>query len=192
MNSVEFRAALGLAGLYALRMLGMFLILPVFAVYAGRMPGGENHALVGLAFGAFGLTQALLQLPMGMWSDRVGRKPVIYLGLALFLVGSLICAASNHIGWLILGRAIQGAGAMSAAVTALLADLTREEVRTKGMALVGISIAAMFALSLVAAPPLAAVIGLGGLFWLTCALSLAGIAGALPGPTAGSCWAGFC
>ena len=172
MNSVEFRAALGLAGLYALRMLGMFLILPVFAVYAGRMPGGENHALVGLAFGAFGLTQALLQLPMGMWSDRVGRKPVIYLGLALFLVGSLICAASNHIGWLILGRAVQGAGAISAAVIALLADLTREEHRTRAMAMIGGSIATTFAVSLVLAPKLADWIGLPGIFLLTAVLTL--------------------
>ena len=172
MNPVELRAAAGLAGLYALRMLGMFLILPVFAVYAGRMPGGENHALVGLAFGAFGLTQALLQLPMGMWSDRIGRKPVIYLGLALFLVGSLICAASNHIGWLILGRAVQGAGAISAAVTALLADLTREENRTRAMAMIGGSIATTFAVSLVLAPKLAEWIGLPGIFLLTAALTL--------------------
>ena len=172
MNPVELRAAVGLAGLYALRMLGMFLILPVFAVYAGRMPGGENHALVGLAFGAFGLTQALLQLPMGMWSDRVGRKPVIYLGLALFLVGSLICAASNHIGWLILGRAVQGAGAISAAVIALLADLTREEHRTRAMAMIGGSIATTFAVSLVLAPKLADWIGLPGIFLLTAVLTL--------------------
>lgn len=172
MNPVELRAAAGLAGLYALRMLGMFLILPVFAVYAGRMPGGENHALVGLAFGAFGLTQALLQLPMGVWSDRVGRKPVIYLGLALFLVGSLICAASNHIGWLIVGRAVQGAGAISAAVIALLADLTREEHRTRAMAMIGGSIATTFAVSLVLAPKLADWIGLPGIFLLTAALTL--------------------
>ena len=97
MSALELRAATSLAGLYALRMLGMFLILPVFAVYAGKMPGGENHTMVGLAFGAFGLTQALLQLPFGMWSDRVGRKKVIYIGLALFIVGSVMCAMAVHI-----------------------------------------------------------------------------------------------
>ncbi|MDR3411861.1 MAG: MFS transporter [Formivibrio sp.] len=173
MNPIELRAATGLAGLYALRMLGMFLILPVFAVYAGAMPGGNNHVLIGLAFGAFGLTQALLQLPMGMWSDRIGRKPVIYLGLVLFLLGSLICALASNIGWLILGRAVQGAGAISAAVTALLADLTREENRTRAMAMIGGSIATTFAVSLVLAPKLASWIGLSGIFLLTAALALA-------------------
>ncbi len=172
MNPLEFRAATGLAGLYALRMLGMFLILPVFAVYAGRMPGGDNYALIGLAFGAFGLTQAVLQLPMGMWSDRVGRKPVIYLGLFLFLSGSLICAMANHIGWMILGRAVQGAGAISAAVTALLADMTREQHRTRAMAMIGGSIATTFAVSLVLAPKLATWIGLPGIFLLTAGLAL--------------------
>lgn len=172
MTPLELRAATGLAGLYALRMLGMFLILPVFAVYAGAMPGGNNHALIGLAFGAFGLTQALLQLPMGMWSDRIGRKPVIYLGLVLFLLGSLICALADHIGLLILGRAVQGAGAISAAVTALLADLTREEHRTQAMAMIGGSIAVTFAVSLVLAPKLAAWIGLPGIFLLTAILAL--------------------
>lgn len=172
MNPLELRAATGLAGLYALRMLGMFLILPVFAVHAAAMPGGGNYTLVGLAFGAFGLTQALLQLPMGMWSDRIGRKPVIYLGLLLFLVGSLICALADHIGWLILGRAVQGAGAISAAVTALLADLTREEHRTRAMAMIGGSIATTFAVSLVLAPKLAGRIGLPGIFWLTAGLTV--------------------
>ena len=172
MSPFELRAATGLAGLYALRMLGMFLILPVFAVYASAMPGGENHALIGLAFGAFGLTQAMLQLPMGMWSDRIGRKPIIYLGLLLFFIGSMICASASHIGWLILGRAVQGAGAISAAVTALLADLTREENRTRAMAMIGGSIATTFAISLVLAPKLAAWVGLPGIFLLTAGLTL--------------------
>lgn len=172
MNPLELRAATGLAGLYALRMLGMFLLLPVFAMYAAAMPGGDNHAMIGLALGAFGLMQALLQLPMGMWSDRIGRKPVIYLGLLLFLVGSLICAGADHIGWLIFGRAVQGAGAISAAVTALLADLTREEHRTRAMAMIGGSIATTFAISLVLAPKLAAWVGLSGIFWLTGGLTL--------------------
>ncbi|WP_043650012.1 MFS transporter [Chitinilyticum litopenaei] len=171
LTALELRATLGLSGLYALRMLGMFLILPVFAVYAKQLPGGENHVLVGLALGAYGLTQALLQLPFGMWSDHIGRKRVIYIGLALFVVGSLICALSEHIVWLIVGRAVQGAGAISAAITALLADLTREEHRTKAMAMIGGSIATTFAVSLVAAPKLAAAIGLPGIFALTAALA---------------------
>ncbi|WP_410500251.1 MFS transporter [Chitinibacter sp. S2-10] len=186
MTKLELRAASGLAGLYALRMLGMFLILPVFAVYAGHLPGGENHALVGLAFGAYGLTQALLQLPFGMWSDHVGRKKVIYIGLALFALGSIMCAMADHIVWLILGRAVQGAGAISAAITALLADLTREEHRTKAMAMIGASIASTFAVSLVAAPKLAELIGLPGIFLLTAGLTIAAIIGVwrvIPNPT---------
>ncbi|WP_211243488.1 MFS transporter [Chitiniphilus eburneus] len=185
LSAVELRASLSLAGLYALRMLGMFLILPVFAVYAGRLPGGDNHVLVGLAFGAYGLTQALLQLPFGMWSDRVGRKRVIYIGLALFAVGSVICAMADHIAWMIVGRAVQGAGAISAAVTALLADLTREEHRTKAMAMIGASIASTFAVSLVAAPKLAEWVGLTGIFVLTAVLALAaivGVARVIPNP----------
>ncbi|MFC7419725.1 MFS transporter [Iodobacter arcticus] len=177
MTPIELRASLGLAGLYALRMLGMFLILPVFAVYAGKLPGGDNHTMVGLAFGAYGLTQALLQLPFGMWSDRVGRKKVIYIGLALFAVGSVMCAMADHVAWLIVGRAVQGAGAISAAITALLADLTREENRTKAMAMIGGSIASTFAISLVAAPTLAAWIGLPGIFLLTAVLAIAAIIG---------------
>ncbi len=177
MSALELRAASSLAGLYALRMLGMFLILPVFAVYAGHLPGGENHTMVGLAFGAYGLTQALLQLPFGMWSDHVGRKKVIYIGLALFAIGSIMCAMADHIAWLIVGRAVQGAGAISAAVTALLADLTREEHRTKAMAMIGASIASTFAISLVAAPKLAEWIGLPGIFLLTAGLTLAALLG---------------
>lgn len=186
MSKLELRAASGLAGLYALRMLGMFLILPVFAVYAGHMPGGENHALVGLAFGAYGLTQALLQLPFGMWSDHVGRKKVIYIGLALFALGSIMCAMADHIIWLIVGRAVQGAGAISAAITALLADLTREENRTKAMAMIGGSIATTFAVSLVAAPKLAEWIGLPGIFLMTAVLAVSALIGVwkvIPNPT---------
>ncbi|GHD65601.1 MFS transporter [Jeongeupia chitinilytica] len=185
MSPLELRAASGLAGLYALRMLGMFLVLPVFAVYAGHMPGGDNHALVGLAFGAYGLTQALLQLPFGMWSDHVGRKKVIYIGLALFALGSIMCAMADHIVWLIVGRAVQGAGAISAAITALLADLTREEHRTKAMAMIGASIAGTFAVSLVVAPKLAGWIGLPGIFVLTAVLALVaivGVARVIPSP----------
>ena len=176
MTPDERRASLSLAGIFALRMLGLFLVLPVFALEAARLPGGDDPALVGLAMGIYGLTQALMQVPLGLASDRIGRKKVIVLGLLVFALGSAIAALAASVPMLVVGRAIQGAGAVSAAVTALLADLTRDEVRTKGMALIGISIAAMFALSLVAAPPLAGAIGLPGLFWLTCGLSLGGIA----------------
>ena len=176
MTGDERRATQSLAGIFALRMLGLFLVLPVFALEAARLPGGNDPALVGLAMGIYGLTQAVMQVPLGLASDRVGRKKIIVIGLIVFALGSVVAALAGSVQMLIVGRAIQGAGAVSAAVTALLADLTRDEVRTKGMALVGISIAAMFALSLVAAPPLAGAIGLGGLFWITAALALAGIA----------------
>ena len=176
MTPDERRASLSLAGIFALRMLGLFLVLPVFALEAARLPGGNDPALVGLAMGIYGLTQAVMQVPLGLASDRVGRKKIIVIGLIVFALGSVVAALAGSVQMLIVGRAIQGAGAVSAAVTALLADLTRDEVRTKGMALVGISIAAMFALSLVAAPPLAGAIGLGGLFWITALLAVVGIA----------------
>jgi predicted MFS family arabinose efflux permease len=176
MTPGERRASLSLAGIFALRMLGLFLVLPVFALEAARLPGGNDPALIGLAMGIYGLTQAVLQAPLGLASDRLGRKKVIVLGLVVFALGSVLAALAGSVHMLVAARAVQGAGAISAAVTALLADLTRDEVRTKGMALVGMSIAGMFALSLVVAPPLAGVFGLTGLFWLTAALSVAGIA----------------
>ena len=176
MTPGERRASVSLALIFALRMLGLFLVLPVFALEARRYSGGDDAALVGLAMGVYGLSQALLQIPFGMASDRLGRKPVILAGLALFALGSGIAVWAPSVQWLIAGRAIQGAGAISAAVTALIADSTRDSVRTKAMALVGISIALMFALSLVLAPLLAAGIGLRGLFALTTALALAGMA----------------
>ena len=126
MTPLERRASMGLAGIFGLRMLGMFLILPVFAIYAKSLPGGEDHMLIGLALGMYGLTQAVLQLPFGMASDRFGRKPVIYFGLAIFAIGSFVAYSAHDIYWIIIGRSIQGAGAISAAITALLADLTRE------------------------------------------------------------------
>ena len=175
MTADERRASLSLAAIFALRMLGLFLVLPVFALEAARYPGGDDPALVGLAMGIYGLTQAVMQVPLGLASDRVGRKKVIVLGLLVFALGSALAALADSVHALIAARALQGAGAVSAATTALLADLTRDEVRTKGMALVGVSIAAMFALSLMAAPPLAGAIGLSGLFWLTAALALIGI-----------------
>lgn len=176
MTASERRASVSLALIFALRMLGLFIVLPVFALEARRYPGGDDAALVGLAMGVYGLSQALLQIPFGMASDRLGRKPVILAGLALFALGSAIAVWAPSVQWLIAGRAIQGAGAISAAVTALIADSTRDSVRTKAMALVGVSIALMFALSLVLSPLLAEQIGLRGLFGLTTALALAGMA----------------
>lgn len=176
MTPAERRASGSLAVIFAARMLGLFLVLPVFALEARRYPGGDDPALVGLAMGIYGLTQGLLQIPFGMASDRFGRKRVIVLGLLVFAAGSFLAAAAPSLGWLIAGRALQGAGAVSAAVTALLADQTRDVVRTKAMALVGASIGLMFALSLVAAPSLAGAIGLGGLFAITGLLALACIA----------------
>ncbi len=176
MTPVELRASLSLAAIFALRMLGLFLVLPVFALEAARYPGGDDPARVGLAMGIYGLTQGVLQLPFGMASDRLGRKRVIVAGLLLFAVGSLVAALADTLLGLTLGRALQGAGAVSAAVTALLADQTRDEVRTKAMALVGASIGLMFALSLLLAPLLVSWIGLSGLFFLTGALALAGVA----------------
>lgn len=176
MTAGERRASASLASIFALRMLGLFLVLPVFALEAARLPGGDDPARVGLAMGIYGLAQALLQIPLGLASDRWGRKRVILLGLALFAGGSLVAAWAPTLDWLVLGRAVQGAGAISAAVTALLADLTRDSVRTKAMALVGMSIALMFALSLAAAPVLAAHIGLHGLFVLTAVLATTGMA----------------
>ena len=177
MNSLELRASLGLAGIYALRMLGMFLILPVFAIYAQTLLGADNHTLIGLALGSYGLTQALLQLPLGMLSDRIGRKKVIYGGLLLFAIGSFVAAGAHDIVTLTIGRVIQGSGAISAAITALLADLTREENRTRAMAMIGMSIGTTFAVSLVLGPVLAQYIGVNGIFALTGALSLAALVG---------------
>lgn len=176
MSGQEVRASASLASIFALRMLGLFLILPVFSVHARSIPGGDSPALVGLALGIYGLTQGVLQIPFGAASDRWGRKPVIVLGLLLFAVGSFIGAFAHDIYWTIIGRSIQGAGAISAAVTAFIADATREEHRTKAMAMVGGSIGLTFALSLVGAPPLYSAIGMGGLFGLTGFLGLAAIA----------------
>jgi len=176
MTATERRASASLASIFALRMLGLFLVLPVFALEAAKYPGGDDPARVGLAMGIYGLTQGLLQIPFGIASDWWGRKRVIISGLLVFALGSFIAAWAPDLNWLVAGRALQGAGAISAAVTALLADSTRDEVRTKAMALVGGSIALMFALSLLVAPMLAGYIGLHGLFALTGALALAGIA----------------
>jgi MFS family permease len=176
MTSQEWRAGSSLAGIFGLRMLGLFLILPVFAVHAHRLAGGDNLTLVGAALGAYGLAQAFLQVPFGMASDRWGRKPVIVAGLVIFAAGSFLAAGATDIWTAIAGRTLQGAGAISSVVVALAADLTRVQHRAKVMAMIGAMIGASFALSLVAAPVLYRVIGMGGLFVLTGALSLAAIA----------------
>src|SRR4026209_1863127 len=172
MSPVELRAALSLSSIFGLRMLGMFVILPVFAIYAEGLPGGDNLTLVGIAIGIYGLTQACLQIPFGWWSDRYGRKPVIYAGLAIFATGSFIAALAANIWIVILGRMLQGAGAVSAAVMAMTADLTREEHRTKAMAMIGSTIGLTFAVSLVASPWLNKIIGVQGIFVMTGVLSL--------------------
>ena len=172
----EWRASTTLSGVYALRMLGMFLVLPVLAMYAASLPGAEdNKTLVGLAMGIYGLTQALLQLPLGIASDKFGRKKTIYAGLVVFAAGSFLAAAADTLPLLVAARAIQGAGAVSAAVTALLADLTRDGVRTRAMAMIGLSIGLTFSISLVVAPMIADVVGVRGLFLLTGILTVASI-----------------
>lgn len=175
LSRAERRASVGLAGVFGLRMLGLFIILPVFALYAESLPGGHDHTMVGIALGAYGLTQAILQIPFGWLSDRFGRKPTIYGGLILFALGSFVAAAAHDIAWIVVGRVIQGAGAISAAVIALLADLTREEHRTRAMALVGMTIGTSFAVSMAGGPALNRAVGVPGIFVLTGVLALAAI-----------------
>lgn len=171
----ERRAGVSLATIYAFRMFGLFMILPVFALYAENLPGATPFTM-GLAIGIYGLTQAVLQIPFGMWSDRIGRKPVIFIGLLIFIVGSIIAGNATSIEGIIIGRAIQGGGAIAAALMALAADLSREEHRIKMMALIGISIGASFALSMVLGPIINAWIGISGIFYGTAVLGLVGIA----------------
>ncbi|MBL1352305.1 MAG: MFS transporter [Zetaproteobacteria bacterium] len=176
MNAAEKRGAGSLAAIFGLRMLGLFLILPVFSTYAHGLEGALEHPeLVGIALGAYGLTQALLQIPFGMMSDRFGRKPVIAVGMILFAIGSVIAAMSTSIEGVLLGRVIQGSGAVAAAITALVADLTRDEHRTKAMSMIGITIGVSFAISMVLGPILNAWIGVDGIFWLTGVLALLSI-----------------
>src|SRR3954470_11615540 len=175
MTPVELRAGASLAGVYGLRMLGLFFILPVFAVHAPKLRGGEDIALVGLALGVYGLAQGILQIPFGMASDRWGRKPVLYIGLLIFAAGSFLGIVADDIWTAIAARSLQGAGAISSVAMALAADLTREQHRTKIMAMIGSTIGLMFALSLVGAPVLYRWIGMEGLFALPGLLSLAAI-----------------
>lgn len=171
MTSGERRAAVGLAAIFGSRMLGLFIILPVFAVYADQLEG-STPALIGLAIGAYGLSQALLQIPFGLLSDRLGRRPVIAAGLLLFILGSVTAALSTHIYGVILGRVLQGSGAISAAVMAMAADLTRDSQRTKIMAIIGISVGGAFMVALGLGPLVAGLGGLSGVFWTTAVLAL--------------------
>ena len=176
MNPTELRAGLSLAGVFGLRMLGLFFILPVLAVHAPHIEGGGDLTLVGLALGAYGLAQGILQIPFGAASDRWGRKPVLYAGLAIFAAGSFLGCIADDIWTMIAARTLQGAGAISSVAMALAADLTREQHRTKVMAMIGSMIGLMFALSLVGAPLLYRAIGMDGLFVLTGLLCIAAMA----------------
>jgi MFS family permease len=175
MTPLERRASGWLASIVALRLFGLFIILPVFAIYGRELPGGQEPYLIGLAISIYGFTQGLFQLPFGAASDRFGRKPVIIIGLLVLVVGSIVAAMSTTIMGVVAGRALQGAGAVSAAVSAFIADSTRDEVRTKAMATVGAAVGVTFAIALVIAPPLTAWIGLSGVFWITAALALCGV-----------------
>mgnify|MGYP002632804095 CR=1 FL=1 len=172
----ERRASIGLAGVFSLRMFGLFVILPVVALYADTLPGGESATLIGLAIGIYGLTQAIFQIPLGRLSDFWGRKRTIYLGLCIFIMGSLVAACADSLLMLCIGRGIQGAGAVSSAVIALNADLTRDEVRTKSMAIIGITIGFTFLLSIVLGPVLDGFVGLSGIFLITALLTCVSIA----------------
>lgn len=170
----ERRAISGLAGLYASRMLGLFMVLPVLALYADTL-SGATPLLVGVALGIYGLTQAALQIPFGLLSDRIGRKRVIAMGLVIFALGSIVAALADSISGIIMGRALQGGGAVAAAIMALLADQTREQVRTAAMATIGLSIGVSFAIAMVLGPWLASWAGLSGVFWFTALLTLVGL-----------------
>lgn len=170
MTALERRAALALAGIYALRMLGLFMILPVLSLYAAQLEGA-TPVLIGLAISVYGLPQLLLQIPFGLWSDRHGRKRIIIIGLLLFMAGSVIAALSTHIYGILLGRALQGAGAVSSAIMALVADLTQEVHRTKAMAVIGVSIGLSFGVGMVLGPVISHWGGLASIFWSTAALT---------------------
>jgi MFS family permease len=173
-NAGEKRATISLSLIFAFRMLGLFMVLPVLSLYAHNLIGA-TPALIGFALGSYGLTQACLQLPLGMLSDKIGRKRVITGGLLVFIAGSIVCALSHTMAGLIMGRALQGAGAIGATLIAFIADLTREETRTKAMAIVGVTIGLSFAIAMIAGPVLSSLIGVSGIFWLTALLGLIGI-----------------
>lgn len=172
MNALERRATAGLSMVYALRMLGMFMVLPVFALYADELAGGVTPLQIGFAIGIYGLTQAVLQMPFGMLSDRVGRKPVIVGGMLVFAAGSVVAGLADSIGGVIAGRALQGAGAVASAVTALLADTTRDAIRTRAMTTLGVGMGLAFGVALVLGPVLSGWVGVGGIFLVTAVLAV--------------------
>lgn len=174
MNQTELRSAFSLASIYLMRMLGLFMIMPVIAVLAPQYPD-YSPLLVGLAIGGYGLTQAVMQIPMGMWSDKIGRKPVIVLGLVLFAVGSAVAASADSMMMVVIGRILQGAGAIAGAVMALAGDVSRENQRAKVMAIIGIAIGFSFYLAMILGPIIASDSGLSGIFTLTAVLALLGI-----------------
>jgi MFS family permease len=174
METLEKRATISLALLFSLRMLGLFMILPVFSPYAHHL-SGTTPFLIGVALGIYGLTQGLLQIPFGTLSDYFPRKWIIAFGFGIFLLGSIIAARATSIEGVILGRALQGAGAVGSAIIALLTDLTREENRSKALAVIGIIIGASFFFAMLIGPILNHFIGVSGIFWLTAALALLAI-----------------
>ncbi|KZN68388.1 MFS transporter [Pseudoalteromonas luteoviolacea] len=175
LNQIEKRAAFSLAGVFAFRMLGLFMLMPVLAVY-GTSLEDVSPLWIGLAIGAYGLTQALLQIPMGWLSDKFGRKPIIITGLIVFALGSVIAAMAESIYWVTFGRALQGMGAIASALLALASDLSRDEQRPKVMAVIGMCIGLSFAVAMLLGPMVAAAFGISGVFWLTALLALVGIA----------------
>ena len=172
MNPSELRSTLALAGIFGLRMLGLFLLLPVFSIHAENLPGGDQAFLIGLALGIFNIVQACFHIPLGRLSDQIGRKKVVLWGLSLFVAGALICATKDDLLWISIGRGVMGAGAISAAVSAWVADLTREQVRSQAMAVIGASISLSFAVSLVVAAPIYRMISLNGMFLVLAGLGL--------------------
>jgi len=172
MNPSELRSTFALASIFGLRMLGLFLLLPVFSIHAENLPGGDQAFLIGLALGIFNIVQACFHIPLGRLSDRIGRKKVVLWGLTLFVVGALICATKDDLLWISIGRGVMGAGAISAAVSAWVADLTREQVRSQAMAMIGVSISLSFAVSLVVAAPIYRMVSLNGMFLVLAGLGL--------------------
>jgi len=175
MSPIEKRAAFSVAGIFSTRMLGLFMIFPVFALFAQKEFNGITGFQIGIAMGIYGLTQAFLQIPYGMLSDKYGRKPLIIFGMFIFMIGSIVCAMADSIEMMIIGRAIQGMGAVAAVLMASVADLVTEEFRLRAMSIVGMTIGLSFTLSLIAGPLLASLFGVRGIFWTIAALAVVGM-----------------